>query len=167
MLGLDMRTRKVLVAKLKDRYRRGDKRSKGKLLDEFVALTDYSRCYARRVLREGHKGNRVGSFERHLKGDQGGRKKYTCEVLGALKKTWGILNFPCGKRLVAIMQEVIGVLEKWGELRCTKDVKALLSEMSASTADRLLRCEKGVQDLENALGEVISRGHRLFGEGPG
>lgn len=152
MPGLDMRTRKVLVAKLQDRYRRGDKRSKGKLLDEFVALTDYSRCYARRVLREGHKGNSVGSFERHLKGDQGRRKKYTCEVLGALKKIWGILNFPCGKRLVAIMQEVIRVLEKWGELRCTKDVKALLAEMSASTADRLLRAERKKLQLKGRSG---------------
>ncbi len=55
MLELDMRTRKAVVKRLQARYKRSRKKTKAKLLDEFVALTGYNRCYARRVLRQGHK----------------------------------------------------------------------------------------------------------------
>ena len=152
MLELDMRTRKILVTKLLDRYRRSGKKAKGKLLDEFVALTGYNRCYARRILRQGHRESSARSFEDHPKRTARKERKYTHDILPALKKIWGVMNFPCGKRLVAIMQEVISVLEKWGEVRCTKDVKALLSEMSASTADRLLRAERKKLQLKGRSG---------------
>ena len=149
MLEVDMRTRKVLVAKLQDRYRRAGKGAKGKLLDEFVALTGYNRCYARRVLRKGHQECRKGSL---IGGSQGRPKKYSRDVLGSLKKIWGVLNFACGKRLVAMMKEMVSVLEKWGELHCTKDVKTLLTTMSASTADRLLRSERKKLQLKGRSG---------------
>jgi len=84
--------------------------------------------------------------------NQGRPKKYSRDMLGALKKIWGILNFPCGKRLVAVMQEIIEVLERWGELRCTEEVKALLTEMSASTTDRFLRAERKKLQLKGRSG---------------
>jgi hypothetical protein len=52
-MGMDMRTRKTVVKEAAKRYRRARKKDKGRLLDEFVALTGYNRCYAARVLRGG------------------------------------------------------------------------------------------------------------------
>jgi hypothetical protein len=94
MKELDMRTRKVLVDKLTGRYRRSGKKGKGKLLDEYIALSGYNRCYARRVLRKGHKVSVVP-------GHGPGRKKI-----------WGILTFPCGKRLAAAMKETLAGMER-------------------------------------------------------
>lgn len=152
MLELDMRTRKVLVKRLLARYRKGGKKAKGKLLDEFVALTGYNRSYARRVLRKGHKGSRTTGILETSKKRQGRPKKYTPDVLRALKKIWGIMNFACGKRMVAIIEEIVRVLEAWGEIDISEEVKALLSDMSASTADRLLTPERKKLQLKGRSG---------------
>lgn len=49
-MKMDMRTRKTLVKEAAKRYRRAGKKDKGRLLDEFVDLNSYSRCYAAGVL---------------------------------------------------------------------------------------------------------------------
>jgi len=55
-MRLDMKTRKVLLREAAERYRRARKKAKGRLLDEFVALTGYNRCHAARALRHGVRG---------------------------------------------------------------------------------------------------------------
>ncbi|HEX3250770.1 MAG TPA: hypothetical protein VHS05_15165, partial [Pyrinomonadaceae bacterium] len=44
------------------------------------------------------------------------RKVYDQQVLIILRQIWMILDYICGKRLVAIMPEVISRLEYFGEL---------------------------------------------------
>jgi len=44
---------------------------------------------------------------------------YDDEVVKVLVKLWELLNYLCGKRLVAIMPELIDKLEQFGELRCS------------------------------------------------
>lgn len=70
--------------------------------------------------------------------ERGRKKKYGSEVLAPLRKIWGILDFACGKRLVADMEEMISVLLRWKELDISDEDRQLLVSMSASTADRLL-----------------------------
>ncbi len=136
MLRLDMKTRKVLVDKLMARYRRSGKKAKGKLLDEYIALTGYNRCYARRVLRNGHKKS-----SEPCRGP-GRKKKYGPGVVAALKKIWGILNFLCGKRLVAAMPDMLVSLERSGEIRLDPKDRQNLCRVSPATADRLLAHER-------------------------
>ena len=131
-----MRTRKVLVVKLMWRYQRCSKKAKGRLLDEYIALTGYNRCYARRVLRNGHKKSSVPCQ------GPGRKKKYGPGVLAALKKIWAILNVPCGKLLVAAMKDVLEALEKSREIRINPKDRHSLCQLSAATADRLLAPER-------------------------
>ena len=42
---------------------------------------------------------------------------YDEPVVRELSKLWELLNYSCGKRLVAIMPELIAKLEQFGELR--------------------------------------------------
>jgi len=47
-----MQQRQAVVAKAAARYQRSRKKEKGLILSELVELTEYSRVYARRVLRQ-------------------------------------------------------------------------------------------------------------------
>lgn len=148
-----MRTRKALVDNLMKRYKRSGKKAKSKLLDEFIATSGFNRCYARRVLRLGHKQmNNPSRPLAILPVRQGRKKKYTQNILEALKKIWGILNFPCGKRLVPFLPEILRVLDRCGELLPTKEVSDNLKGISPATVDRLLRSERKKLELKGRSG---------------
>jgi hypothetical protein len=125
------------------RYRKATKKEKGRLLDELVALTGYNRWYAVRLLRGHGKVMRVGPRLR-LQGDVACSTKrpvqrvYDASVIEALTKIWAILDCICGKRLVAILPEVIRVLEKHGEIKLDVTTRQKLMTISAATIDRLL-----------------------------
>jgi hypothetical protein len=144
-----MAERKAVTAATRSRYQRASKKEKGKILAEFIELTGYHRVYARSVLR---------TVERKLVREQPGRaqsksateksrKVYDQQVLVALRQIWMILDYICGKRLVAIMPEMIRRLEYWGELKIETEVRAKLLRISAASIDRLLRAERRKHEL--------------------
>jgi hypothetical protein len=45
-----MRQKKAVTKELKDRYQRSSKKGKTHILNEFIQLTRYNRCYARQIL---------------------------------------------------------------------------------------------------------------------
>jgi hypothetical protein len=51
-MRLTMQQRQAVVAKMASRYQRSRKKEKSTILSELVELTEYSRAYARRVLRQ-------------------------------------------------------------------------------------------------------------------
>jgi len=75
------------------------------------------------------------------------RKHYDQNVLEALRRIWMILDFICGKRLVAIMPEVLRRLEYFGELKVDARTRAKLLKISAATIDRLLSPERRKHQL--------------------
>lgn len=72
---------------------------------------------------------------------------YDEPVLRELSKLWQLLDYICGKRLVAIMPELIAKLELFGELRLARSTKEKLLQISASSIDRLLQPERRKQQL--------------------
>jgi hypothetical protein len=144
-----MAERKAVTAATRSRYQRASKKEKGKILAEFIELTGYHRVYARSLLR---------MAERKIFREQPGgaepksatmksRKVYDQQVLVVLRQIWMILDYICGKRLVAIMPEVLGRLEYFGELKVELEVRAKLLRISAATIDRLLRAERRKHEL--------------------
>ena len=55
-----MAARDELVAAVADRYARGDRGERGRILDEFAAVTGYHRKHAMRLLRAGQVNRRCG-----------------------------------------------------------------------------------------------------------
>jgi len=44
-MGLDMRVKRALLRELAGGYQGGTKREKSRVLEEFIGLTRYNRCY--------------------------------------------------------------------------------------------------------------------------
>jgi hypothetical protein len=58
MRRVSMATRDELVAAIADRYSRGGRAERGRILDEFVAVTGFHRKHAARLLGAPGKGER-------------------------------------------------------------------------------------------------------------
>jgi len=151
-MRLTMKQRQAVTAVTVQRYRQGSKKVKRQILDEFCKTTGYSRGYARFVLR--NHGRQVWLHgEKVVVGDARKRQQrvksryYDEQVVEALSKLWQLLNYVCGKRLVAIMPELIAKLEQFGELRLTPLTKEKLLRISAASVDRLLQPERRKHQL--------------------
>jgi len=141
-MGLMMREKVSVIRELGERYRRGGKREKGEVLDEVCKLTKYNRCYASQLLKHPKRGGQKKAGVGRGKAKRVRRRQYDDEVVRALKRIWVIMDCICGKRLAPNLREVIRVLEKWGELEVTVEVRKKLERISASTIDRLLCDER-------------------------
>jgi hypothetical protein len=142
-----MLERRTLVRGISGRYQKSQKKEKGKILDEFVEMTGYQRNYASRLLR--NQGGKVW-VNRQVKvvGEvtvrpvRRRRRVYGPEVQRALIRLWKMLDYLCGKRLVAALPGTLEALERHGELNVSKEVLEKLRGISAATVDRLLAPEK-------------------------
>jgi len=126
--------RRELVRSVAPRYWAAGWAEKRRILDEFVAITGYHRKYAIQVLRHPPPPRKKQRRRR--------RRIYGLEVQAALVRLWRITNCICGKRLVPYLPELTAMLERHGELKLEPAVKALVLQMSAATADRLLRPQR-------------------------
>ena len=144
-----MAERRAVAAATRGRYQRAAKKEKGKILDEFIELTGYHRVYARSVLRTvERKIVRQQPRRGELRpASEKSRKVYDQQVLIVLQRIWVILDYICGKRLVAVLPEVLRRLEYFGELKVRPEIRAKLLRISAATIDRLLRAERRKHEL--------------------
>ena len=141
---LTMRYKKAITKELRDRYQRASKKEKTMMLNEFIRLTGYNRCYACQVLNRtkllGYI-NIAGKRIKYVADRKTKRKKkkfYDKEIFIALKKIWIICDYICSKRLAPFLSEIIPVLEKYGEINLAIKVREKLFKISAATIDRLL-----------------------------
>jgi hypothetical protein len=151
-MRLTMKQRQAVTAVTVQRYRQGRKKVKRQILDEFCKTTGYSRGYARFVLRNHGRqvllhGQKVIIGDLHKRQQRVKSRYYDEQVVQALSKLWQLLNYLCGKRLVAIMPELIAKLEQFGELRLTPLTKEKLLRISAASIDRLLQPERRKHQL--------------------
>jgi hypothetical protein len=126
-----MEERQKITAALAGRYQRVRKKDKVLLLNEFIALTGYTRSYATYVLRSHGKKVRVregtiveGDVRKRFK--RRGKKTYDEDVKRALIKIWLIMDCICGKRLAPILKEIIRVLVRHKEIRIDKGTRKKL-----------------------------------------
>ena len=125
MMRISMATRDELVAAIAERYSRADRTERGRILDEFTAVTGFHRKHAMRLLRVGRPNGRSGP--------RPGRRIYDEATREALIVIWEASDRICGKRLRPL------AMERHGHLRLAPEVRISLLAMSAATIDRALR----------------------------
>ena len=140
MKSMCLSARRELLISVRQKYRNAGWQEKGKILDGFVAATDYDRKYAIRLLSSDivlpvKPMTRLTS------------QKYDGQVLQALLFVWHTANQICSKRLAPFLPTLVEAMERHGHLRLPVDVRARLLGISPATIDRLLRPEREKQNL--------------------
>ena len=150
-MGLTMGERRALTEQVARRYRSAARKDKTVILGEFVEATGYTRKYAIHLLNswgrtrlvriDGQIVKLVVGRPRRLK-PRARPRRYDQEVLKALTQIWYVFDFMCGKRLVVVLRTMLPVLDSFGEIPLSAEVRAKLLSISAATIDRLLRPER-------------------------
>ena len=143
---LTMRQKKAITRELRDRYQRASKKEKTMMLNEFIRLTGYNRCYTCQILKKKERVlgylNIAGKKIKYVADNKRIKRKkkrfYDQEVFMVLKKIWIICDYICPKRLAPFLSEIIPVLERHGEIKLATKVREKLFQISAATIDRLL-----------------------------
>jgi hypothetical protein len=128
-------TRQELVEALRCRYRNSLKKEKTRIIDEFMAVSGYHRKHVIRLLGINGKND---SEPRDLNRVVSGRRIYDEAVKEALVVIWEAADRICGKRLKAILCNLVDSMERHGHLKLDCEVKKRLITISAATIDRLL-----------------------------
>ena len=119
--GISKMAKQELVATIRDRYRQASKKDKGRILDEFTAITGHNRKHGIRLLSQP-----VGEEEKQA-------------VREAVIVVWEASNRICGKRLKAALPNFVDSMERHGHLSLDPAVRERLLSASAATLDRLLK----------------------------
>src|SRR5438874_13784061 len=109
MRRISMAARDELVAAVAGRYAQGDRGERGRILDEFAAVTGYHRKHAMRLLRARQVPHRCGP--------RPGRRVYDDAVREALIVVWEASDRICGKRLRPLVPILHGHVQLVPEVR--------------------------------------------------
>ena len=142
-----MAEKHAVTRKLAEGYRRATKKEKGEILDTLCSITAYSRDHAARLLRAGPAPRTARQKKRRTR-----PRVYDAEVVFALRRIWATLVGLCGKRLVAVLPEMVVVMERCLELSVSREVRTKLLSISASTIDRLLAPDRARLSLSGRPG---------------
>jgi hypothetical protein len=128
-------SRTELLDALRERYHKAPKSEKTKVLDEFVAVTECHRKHAIRLLTAARP---IASIVPVC-----ARRIYDEAVREALIVLWEAADRICGKRLKAVLPELVSSLEQHGHLAFDPTVRQRVLAASAATIDRLLATVRG------------------------
>src|SRR6266481_8188259 len=137
---MDMHSREQYLERVREEYRKADKKSKTRLLNEARKRTRLNRKVL--IGKLAHP-----AVERRKKKRGPRQATYSREVQAALIKVWEVFDYPCGQRLAPALRQEIERLRKAKELVCSEDVAGKLKTISAKTIDRLLARERDLRGL--------------------
>lgn len=124
--------RKELVIAIRERYSRVSKGEKASILNEFTRVSGYHRKHAIRLLRN------LMANEPRLK-VMSSNKVYDEAVRDVLLVLWETADRICGKRLKAVIPNLVQAMERHGHLKLGSTIREKVLSVSASTIDRILR----------------------------
>jgi hypothetical protein len=141
--GLSMQSRAEVTSRYAKAYVKASKTDKGRVLDEVVSVTGWTRDNARRRLVAAAKrppgaGRRVAKPPRKPRA-----LKYSYDTVKVLQWVWAASGGQCGKYLAASMAIQLDGLERHGELvdgvdRYSGAIRTELLSMSPASIDRYL-----------------------------
>jgi hypothetical protein len=149
MRNVSVATRTELVTAVSERDRSADRRSKGRVHDEFVAVTGFHRKYAMRLLRTGRPVTVAGV---RLE-----RRDYDEAARTALIVLWEAADRLCGTRLRPLIAILLEAMERHGRRDLASAAAAELQNLSLPGQ----RKRVGAVDHRFALSMPALVAHRL------
>jgi len=150
-MEMTMKTRQELAKASTKRYQKADRKKKAGILDEFCENTQYNRDYAATLLRVGGKPGQPKAKRSKAKVALcrriGRPAVYDQDIIRILVMLWRMFDQLCAKRLVPLIRSSIASLQGHELLRIKPGQAHLLTTMSASTADRLLKKSRAANKL--------------------
>lgn len=147
-----MTSRAEITTKFAKAYGKAGKKDKGRILDQVVEVTGWSRDNARRRLgatakRPPGSGRAVAKPARKPRGS-----KYSYDAIKVLRRVWAASGGQCGRYLAVSMRLQLDGLERGGELvdgvdRYSPAVRAELLAMSSASIDRYLAPAKAKDQI--------------------
>jgi hypothetical protein len=145
-------SRAEVTSRYANAYARASKKDKGRVLDQVVEVTGWSRDNTRRrlvaaVKRPPGAGRQVAKTPRKQRAS-----KFSYDTLKVLQRVWAASGGQCGKYLAASMRTQLDGLERHGELtfgvdRYSQAVREELLSMSAASIDRYLKPTKSADQI--------------------
>lgn len=135
---LSVSARVEITKKYARAYAKASKKDRGRLLNEVVAVTGWSRDNARRRL-----STAAGPGPRPVASRKPRARKFSYDATKVLQRVWASNGGQCGKYLAVAMPDLLDALERHGELvagkaRYSPEVRDELLAMSPATIDRYL-----------------------------
>jgi len=143
-----MKSRAEITIRYARAYAKASKQDRGRMLDEVVAVTGWSRDNARRRLVAAAKTSPASKGRQVVPRPRKPRSpKYSYDAVKVLQRVWAASGGQCGKYLAASMRIQLDGLERHGELvfgqgRYSPAVRVELLAMSAASIDRYLKGAK-------------------------
>lgn len=140
---LSVASRREITKRFAREYATAGKTEKGRLLDELVHATGWTRDHARRAIRAANA--RKGAARQQTRKPR--PRKFSYDALVVLQEVWRLSGQPSGKYLAVVMDDTLERLVRFRELgkvepRVTPGVLDELRSMSAATIDRYLKPHK-------------------------
>ena len=147
-----MTSRAEVTTRYARAYVRASKKARGKVLDEVVSVTGWSRDNARRRLVAAGKQPPGGGRQVARQARKPRSPKYSYDAMKVLQRVWAASGGQCGKYLAASMAIQLDGLERHGELvdgvdRYSPAVRDELLTMSAASIDRYLAGAKATDQI--------------------
>ena len=162
--GISKMANHELVATIRERYQQASKKDKGRILDEFTAITGHHRKHGIRLVSQ-----TAGEQEKQVSR----RRIYDEAVREAVIVVWEAADRICGKRLKAALPNLVDSMERHGHLSLAPVVRDRLLAASAATLDRLLKpirttagSRRRRRRRPNMGGQIPVRTYRDWGRPP-
>ena len=127
-----MAQRQAVTNRMATKYRQSSRSERSVMLDQLVELTGWHRDHARGELR------RAGTV-RVVTPRKPRAPIYSARVVSGLEQCWRVGRCPAGKRLAPMLETLVPMLRRDGELDLTDAEAELLVAMSPATIDRRLQ----------------------------
>ena len=132
-MDLTMATKRQIIERQKNKYRRASKKEKSRILNALVMTTGLTKDHVSRVLRDQYQYGKGP-----VKPGRGRKPVYGMAHKELLLEAWVLLGCPCSRRLEEAMPDVVDNLERHKYWKLESSFKQELLRMSHGTMDRLL-----------------------------